>query len=60
MPTTINVGLSKKIGMPDYGSLGASCNIQFEASHDLLEHDLEAFHAKVKSVFVAARSGRTG
>ena len=30
MPLTLNVGLSKQIGQPDYGSLGASRNVQVE------------------------------
>jgi hypothetical protein len=52
MPLTINVGLSKKLGLPDYGSVGASCNIQLEADHDLL-HDLESLHAKIKHAYIA-------
>jgi hypothetical protein len=53
MPTTINVGLSKKIGLRDYGSVGATCNVTFEADHNLLDRDLEGFHQRVKDVYVA-------
>ncbi len=55
MPMTISVGLSKKIGLPDYGSLGATCNVSIEADHNLLERDLEGFHQRVKNAFAACR-----
>jgi hypothetical protein len=53
MPITINVGLSKKIGTANYGSVGTSCNVSFEAGHDLLESDLAGFQQKVKNAFAA-------
>ena len=55
MPMTVSTGLSKKVGTPNYGSVGASCNITFEADHNLLEHDLEGFQQRVKNAFTACR-----
>ena len=55
MPMTVTTGLSKKVGTANYGSVGALCNITFEADHNLLEHDLEGFQQRVKNAFVAAR-----
>jgi len=53
MPLTLNVGLSKKIGLPHYGSLGVSCNVQVELDQSLLLHDLDGFHQKVKQAYGA-------
>lgn len=53
MPMKLNVGLSKKVGLPDYGSLGASCHVELELDSTLLTTDIDAFQAKVKQAFVA-------
>ena len=55
MPLTINVGVNRKVGLRDYGSAGASCNVEFEAEHGLLDRDLDEFQARVQRAFVACR-----
>jgi hypothetical protein len=50
----LNVGVSRKVGQPDYGSIGASCNLELEISSDLLERDLDGFQARARSAYVAA------
>ncbi len=54
MPLKLNVGVSRKVGLPDYGSVGASCNVEIELDSTLIDRDLDAFHTRVRSVYVAA------
>jgi hypothetical protein len=53
MPLSLNVGLSKKVGLPDFGSLGAQCHVQLELESSLLETDLERFHQHVRRAYLA-------
>ena len=55
MPIKINVGLSKKVGLPEFGSLGASCNVEFEADQQLLQKDLNGFYQRVAEAFDSCR-----
>ena len=55
MPMKLNVGLCRKIGQPDYGSLGASCNLELELSGSLLQDDPQAFQQQVRSAYHACR-----
>ena len=38
MPLRLNVGLSRKLGQPDFGSLGATCQVEVELDSSLREH----------------------
>jgi len=53
MALVVNVGISKKLGLPHYGSLGASCNVQFECESGTLHSDPAAFHQQVRNAYLA-------
>jgi hypothetical protein len=55
MPLKTTVGLCKKVGLPDYGSLGASCHVEFELQQMLVLQDLDAFRQQVRDAFDACR-----
>ena len=55
MGMKISVGLQKKLGQPNYGSLGASCHVEFEIDMALIENNLDGFHHKVNRAYQACR-----
>ena len=55
MAVKLSVGLQKKVGLPDYGSLGASCHVEFEIDRSSLDSDLDGFHQKVRGAFAACQ-----
>lgn len=53
MPLKLNVGLSKKVGLPNYGSLGASCNVELELDAQLMTREGNLFQQQVQRAFAA-------
>ncbi len=53
MPLQLHVGLQQKIGLPDYGSLGASCYVELELDGQLLDRDPDRFQQDVARAFAA-------
>ena len=60
MPLRLNCGVNKKIGQPDFGSLGASCNVEIELDGSLLVSDLDTFHDRVRLAFSECRKAVDG
>ena len=50
----LNAGLSRKVGEPNYGSRGASVNVELELESNLIG-DPDALLARIKSLFDLAR-----
>lgn len=55
MAAKLSVGLQKKLGLPGYSSIGASCHVEFEVETSLMESNLEGFHQKVQRVYSACQ-----
>lgn len=55
MSVKLSVGLTKKLGLPQYGSVGASCHVEFEIDAALFQNDLDGFHARVQNAYTACR-----
>jgi len=53
MPLKLTVGLSKKVGLPNYGSLGATCGLEIELASSALHADPEGFGRQVRDAFAA-------
>jgi hypothetical protein len=55
LPLKLNVGLAKKVGLPRYGSVGATCQVEIELSGGLLYNDPPAFQRHVRAAYDACR-----
>lgn len=55
MPVKVNIGLSKKVGLPDYGSAGASCQVEFELDGGYDNGSSEHFQDSVRRAYLACR-----
>ncbi len=51
MPLKLTIGLAKKVGLPRYGSLGASCGVELEAPDP--GEDPDGFRRRVRAAFLA-------
>jgi hypothetical protein len=51
----LNVGVSRKVGMPDYGLIGASHNFELAIEALLIDKDLGGFHSQVRRAYLAAQ-----
>ncbi len=53
MPLKASIGLSRKVGQENYGSLGANCQLEIELDASLIG-DAEAFHDKIQRLYAMA------
>lgn len=53
MPLKISVSWSQKVGRPDFGSLGATCAMEFEADVGLLQRDPAELRRQVEDAYAA-------
>jgi hypothetical protein len=51
MPLKLTAGVSKKLGLPGYSSVGAMCHVELELDSGLLQEAPEAFRAQVRKVY---------
>jgi len=55
MPLKLTVGLSKKVGLPEFSSVGASCSLDCELDSTLLDGNREGFRERVAAIYNACR-----
>ncbi|MEZ6126867.1 MAG: hypothetical protein R3C49_27435 [Planctomycetaceae bacterium] len=55
MPTKVSVSWSRKAGLPDYGSVGATCHVELELDAQIIDGDLTRFRGHVQRAYAACR-----
>ena len=51
MPLKLTAGVSKKLGLPGYSSVGAICHVEMDLDSGLIQKDPQAFRAQVREVY---------
>jgi hypothetical protein len=59
MPLTISAGFSMEIDLPDDGSLGANCQVEFQTESSLPQTDPETIHRQVHNAYLACAKAAT-
>ena len=54
MSIKMTIGISKKVGLPDYGSAGSQCSVEVELESSAL--DSGEFHEKARAAYAACRA----
>ena len=54
-PRKLTCRLSRKVGTPNYGSLCASCAVEFTIDGGLQPRDQEGFQRQVRNAYAACR-----
>jgi hypothetical protein len=55
MPVRLTVGISKKLGLPAYSSVGASCQLELELDARLIDRDPAAFQEEIRRAYLLCR-----
>jgi hypothetical protein len=56
MPTKLTVGTSKKLGLPAYSSVGASCQMELELDARLIDRDPAVVHEEIRQAYRICRA----
>jgi hypothetical protein len=59
MPMKLNIGLARKVGLPEYSSICASCNVEVELNGSMVFDDVEGFHRHVRQAYCACEQAVT-
>ena len=55
MSIKVNVGLTKKVGLPNYGSAGASCHVEFDLETGQILQDPAALQHNIECAYESCR-----
>lgn len=55
MTTRLNVGVSRKVGQPHYGSLGACCHVDIEIDQQTVADDPQGLQRRIEKAFAICR-----